>query len=78
MFIEHFSGGEIEILLRDVYSPFPQREHAGLGADALELGARAAIHLLRDLGQVDAAGEVHGPRVDPQDVGSGLDAVIFC
>ena len=73
--IEHLCGGEVEILLGDVDAALAQGVHAGLGADALELGAGAAVHLLRDLGQVDAAGQVHGAGVDAEDVGAGFDAV---
>jgi hypothetical protein len=48
--IEHLCGGEIEVLLGDVHPALAQGVHAGLGADALEFGAGAAVHLLGDLG----------------------------
>lgn len=71
--VEDLGGGELEVLLRDVDSPLPQGVHAGLGADALQLGAGAPVHLLGDLGQVDAPRQVHLAAVDAQDVGAGLD-----
>ena len=73
MLIQHLGRRQVEILLRHMHPPLPQGVHAGFGADALQLRAAAAVHLLGDLGQVDAARQVHAARVDAQDVGAGLD-----
>jgi len=75
MFIQHLRRRQIEVLLRHVHPPLPQRKHPGFGTYAFQLGARAAVHLLGDLEQVDPAGEVHAAGVDAQDVGAGFDAV---
>ena len=74
MFIQHLRRCEIEILLRDMHPPLSERVHPGFRADTFQLGAGAPIHLLGDLGEVDAAGEVHGAAVDAKDVGTGFNA----
>ena len=70
--IQHLGGGEIEILLRDVHPPLPQRIHARLGTHALQLRAGTAIHLLRHLGQIDATGQIHRAGMNAQDIRSSL------
>ena len=75
MLIKDLSRSQIEILLRDVHSPFPESVHAGFGADAFEFGAGTAVHFFGYFGEVDASCEVHGAGVDSEDVGSGFDAV---
>ena len=74
VFVQHLRRCEIEILLRHVYSPFAQGVHARLGAYTFQFRARAAVHLLGDLGEVDPSREVHGAGVDAEDVGAGFDA----
>jgi len=75
MFIQHLRRREIKVLLRHMHPPLPQSEHPGFGTYTLQLGARAAVHLLGDLEEVDPPGEVHAAGVDAQDVGAGFDAV---
>lgn len=76
MFIQHLRSRKIEILLRDMHPPFPQRIHPRLGTDALELCAATAVHFLRDLEEVYPACEVHAAAVDAEDVGAGFDSGI--
>ena len=77
MLIQHLRRREVEVFLGDVDSPLSECVHACFGADAFELGAGATVHLFGDLGEVDAAGEVHGAGVDAEDVGSGFDSVLM-
>ena len=74
MLVQHLRRREVEILLRHVHPPFPQRIHACLGADTFQLRAAAAVHFLGDFQQVDPAREVHGPAVDAEDVCAGFDS----
>lgn len=74
MFVQHLRRRQVEILLRHVHPAFAEGVHARLGADALELRARTTVHLLGDLGQVDAAREVHAAAVDAEDIGAGFDS----
>lgn len=55
MLVKHLCSRQVEIFLRDMNSSFTQGIHARFGADALELGAGAAVHLLGNLGQVDSS-----------------------
>ncbi len=64
MLIQHLGRRQIEIFLRHMHPPLSQCIHARLRAYALQLRAAAPIHLLRNLGEVDAAGQVHAARVD--------------
>ena len=73
MLVQNLCRRQIKILLRDVDSALAQGKHSGFCTHALELCATAAIHLLGDLGKVDASGEVHASAVDPENVGSGFD-----
>jgi len=74
------TGLHTEVLLGDVNPALTQRVHSGFGADTLEFCAGAAIHLLCDLLEVDAAGKVHRSRVDTEDIGAGLNTILifFC
>jgi hypothetical protein len=73
MLVEHLRRGQIEVLLGNVHSAFSQRVHACLCTDTFEFCTGATVHLLGDLGQVDAAGQVHGAGVDSEDVSSGFN-----
>lgn len=64
MFVQHLRRRQVEIFLRHMHSAFAKRVHARLGAYPLEFRAGTAVHLLGDLGQVDAAREVHAAAVD--------------
>ena len=75
MFIQHLSGRQIEVFLSDMHASFTKGVHAGLGTDALQLGAGATVHLLGDLGEVDATREIHAATMDAENVGSGFDSV---
>lgn len=75
MFVQHLRRRQIEVLLRHVHPPFPERKHPRLGTHTLELGARAAVHLLGGFQEVDAPCQVHAAGVDAEDVGAGFDAV---
>eukprot|EP00955_Chlamydomonas_euryale_P009987 107350-Chlamydomonas_euryale.AAC.8 len=66
--LHDLGDGHLEVLLRHVHAPLAQRKHAGLCAAPLELGARCSRHHVGDLGQVDAACEVHLAGVDLEDV----------
>lgn len=72
--VENLGRGQLKVFLRDVHSALAEGVHAGFCADTLELGTRAPIHLLGNLGQVDASRQVHLAAVDAQDIGSGLHA----
>ena len=74
MFIQHLGGRKVKILLRDMHTAFAQRIHAGLSTHTLKFRAGAAVHLLGDLSQVDAARKIHAAAVDAEDVGAGFDA----
>ena len=76
MFVQHLRSCQIKILLRDVHSPLPKRIHSRFGAYTFQFGAGAAVHLLGNFCQVDAAGQVHGAGVDAEDVGAGFDSVL--
>lgn len=75
VFIQNLGRGQIKILLGDMHASFTQGVHARLGTDALELGARTAIHFLSDLGQVDSSCQIHAAAVDAEDVGSCFNPV---
>mmetsp|Transcript_13197 Transcript_13197/g.33484 ORF Transcript_13197/g.33484 Transcript_13197/m.33484 type:complete len:417 (-) Transcript_13197:74-1324(-) len=64
----HLPHRHLQILLRNVHPPLPQRKHPRLRAHRLHLRAARAAHLLRDLCEVDPADEVHLARVDLEDV----------
>jgi len=53
-------------------APLSKRVHTSLRAHTLHLSARRARHHLRNLLQVNAAREIHLPRVDLQDVQAGV------
>ena len=72
--VQDLGRSQVEVLLRDVHSALSQRIHASLGADTFQLSARTPIHLLGNLGQVDASGQVHGSRMDPEDICAGFDS----
>lgn len=74
MFVQHLCRRQVEIFLRHMNSSFAQGIHARFGADTFKLGARAAVHFLGDLGQVDSSRQVHAATVDAEDVGASLDA----
>ena len=74
MFVQHFRGREVEVLLRDVHAALTQRVHPRFGTHALELGARATVHLLGDFGEVDPPRQIHAAAVDAEDVRAGFDA----
>lgn len=76
MLVEHLGRRQVEVFLRDVNPPFSKSIHASFGTDSLELSARASIHLLSDLGEVDTSGEVHASAVDSEDIGSCLDTIL--
>lgn len=75
MFVQHLGCREIEVLLRDMYPPLPQRVHAGFRADPLQLRARAAVHFFGNFRQVNPPGEVHTTAVDAKDVGTRFNSV---
>ena len=50
----------------------PERVHAGLSADTLDLCPRAATHLLINLPEIDPFGQIHPPGVNLEDVESGI------
>lgn len=54
----------LEVHLRHVRPPLSDREHPGLGAGRLDLGARAVHHLLCHAEQVQPTLHVHVLRVD--------------
>lgn len=63
--VEDLGSRQVKVLLCNMHPPLAQGIHARLRADTLQLSARAPIHLLGDLCQVDPACQVHRPRVDP-------------
>ena len=73
MLIQHLGRRQVEILLRHMHPPLPQRIHPRLRAHPFQLRAAAPVHLFRNLGEVDAAREVHAARVDSQNVRARLD-----
>lgn len=73
VFVENLGSGQIKVFLCDMNPTLAECIHACLRADTLQLGSRAPVHLLGNLGQVDPTGQVHRPRVDPQDVGTSFD-----
>ena len=48
MFIQHLRSRQIEVLLRNMHSPLPQRIHTRLRTYAFQLCSGAAVHLLCD------------------------------
>ena len=74
MLIQHLRRRQIEVLLRDMHPPLPQRIHARLRTNPLQLRPTTAIHLLRDLRQIDPAREIHRSRMDPQDIRPRFDS----
>ena len=56
MFIQHLRSRKIEILLRDMYSPLPQRIHARFRTHTFQLSTTTSIHLFRDLRKINPAG----------------------
>lgn len=74
MLVENLGRGELKVLLRNVYAPLAEGVHARLGAHALELSTRAPVHFLGNLCEVDAAGEIHLPAMDAQNISAGLNA----
>ena len=75
MLVQHLSRRQIEVFLSDMHASFAQGVHAGLGTDALQFGAGATVHLLGDLGEVDAAREIHTATMDAENVGSSFDSI---
>lgn len=63
--VENLGSRQVKVLLCNMHPTLTQGVHARLRADTLQLCARAPVHLLGDLGQVDPAGEIHRTRVDP-------------
>ena len=72
MLVKHLRRRQVEILLRDMHPPLPQRIHARLRAHALQLRPTAPVHLLCDLRQIDPPRQIHRPRMNPQDIRSRL------
>ena len=75
MLVQHLCCCQVKVLLGDVYSPLSKRIHSRFGTHSLQLGSRTAIHLLRNLGEIDTSCEVHAPAVDAKDIGTGLYTV---
>lgn len=75
MFIQHLCRRQVEVLLRYMYSALSKRVHTRFGAHAFQFGAGTPVHFFGNLGEIDTAGEIHGARVDPEDVCAGFDAV---
>lgn len=71
--VENLGSGQIKVFLCDMNPTLAEGIHACLRADTLQLGSRAPVHLLGNLSQVDPTGQVHRPRVDPQDIGTSFD-----
>lgn len=57
--VKDLGGGQVEILLGDMHPPLSQGVHACFRANTLQLCSRATVHLLCDLRQVDATGQIH-------------------
>lgn len=74
MLVQHLCRRQVEIFLRHMNPSFAQGIHARFGADTFKLGARAAIHFLGDLSQVDSSRKIHAAAVNAEDVGASLDA----
>lgn len=70
--VKNLGGGQVEIFLGDMNPPLTQGVHARFRANTLQLCPRATIHLLRDLRQVDATGQVHRPRMNPKNIRTSL------
>lgn len=73
MFIQHLRRRQIEILLRHMYPPLPQRIHPRLRAHPLQLRPAASVHLLRDLREIYSSCQVHRAGVDSEDIRARFD-----
>ena len=68
----HLSDGIDVVLVTDLGLAEPQRDHASLDTDGLELGAAELVRGPGQLGPVDVAVDLHLAGVDPQDLGAAL------
>ena len=70
--LQDLGYGLFEVPLGHMDLSLPERVHAGLSADTLDLCPRAATHLLINLPEIDPSGQIHPPGVNLTDVQSGL------
>lgn len=71
--IENHQGNCTEVFLCYVNPSLSESIHPCLGTHTLQLSARASVHFLRNLLEIDSPRKIHRSRVNPENIGTSFN-----